>query len=179
MHIKLITCGVNTNKIQAFSKAQEKWKHTAKSDGFIVQFGGWNENNKNEAIIVAIWENKTYLDYFMEKVHDTIVNSNNQADTYNSISINHFSSNENDSKHFIETIKMIAYLSLSDCNSNDKVDNSELAQLDEVSFNFKNNHTLDISIRNNQKKFKKESGKTLNKTIKLLDIWSVFPLSNN
>lgn len=89
MYIKWIVCQVNPNHIDSFSKAQEAWFELKTKKGFIAQTGGWNEINKNEACIIAFWENKDCLNYFMKEFHDKITEKNNQLITYEDIVIDY------------------------------------------------------------------------------------------
>jgi len=118
MYIKWIVCEVPNDKKEQFTIAQEKWKRTAESEGFIAQTGGWNLKNPNEACTIVFWENKESLLYFMEHLHDTIFIDNHQITTYSSITINYFNSlmnMEGESKNILETISNSKFIRIADC----------------------------------------------------------------
>lgn len=92
MYIKWIVCTVKEDKRLEFSIAQEQWSETALAEGFIAQFGGWDNEHENEACIISFWESKRHLEDFMKSLHDTIFAGNNQAETYDSIMVRHFDS---------------------------------------------------------------------------------------
>ena len=79
-------------KKQEFSIAQEKWHKTDIVKGFIAQTGGWDSKNKNIACIISFWKSKIHLENFMKNIHDNIFDENKQVDTYNSITVQYFSS---------------------------------------------------------------------------------------
>lgn len=87
MLIKWIKCLVESRNKNLFSDAQEQWHSLKDSEGFIVQTGGWNIHNDNEACIMSLW--KDYPSYlrFMVNRHDNIVRKNGQGDTYVSIAV--------------------------------------------------------------------------------------------
>ena len=112
MFIKYITCEVIPGKENEFSSAQEKWKKTASAGGFICQTGGWNLNKENEACILAFWENETYLNKFMNELHDQILSDNKQENTFNKLSVEYFETILNDFdaeevKHIINRSRFI------------------------------------------------------------------------
>lgn len=92
MYIKWIICRVKENERQNFSRAQEKWERTSGANGFIAQTGGWDLINKNEACIISFWKNKELYEIFMRDLHDEIINDNKQANTYNQIFVEYFTS---------------------------------------------------------------------------------------
>ncbi len=92
MYIKWIVCYVKYDKKQEFSIAQEKWHKTDIVKGFIAQTGGWDSKNKNIACIISFWKSKIHLENFMKNIHDNIFDENKQVDTYNSITVQYFSS---------------------------------------------------------------------------------------
>ncbi|WP_052035791.1 YdbC family protein [Tumebacillus flagellatus] len=71
----------------AFSKAQTGWSPLRGVDGFCGQWGGWNECNSEEACILALWRDRAAYRFFMEHIHDTIFEKNDQARTYEGISV--------------------------------------------------------------------------------------------
>jgi heme-degrading monooxygenase HmoA len=118
MYIKWIVCEVPIAKKKQFTIAQEKWKRTAESDGFIAQIGGWDLKNVNEAHIIVFWKNKNSLLYFMEHLHDTIFLDNHQNTTYSSITINYFNSLMDmvgELKNIFETIPNSKFIRIADC----------------------------------------------------------------
>lgn len=118
MYIKWIVCEVPIAKKEKFSKAQEKWNKTVESKGFIAQTGGWNLKNTNEACIIAFWENKESLLYFMKHFHDAIFLDNKQVNTYSSITVSYFNSlmnMEGESKNIIETLHNSKFIRIADC----------------------------------------------------------------
>jgi len=90
MYIKWIVCEVKEGMKKAFSKAQEQWAVTSHSKGFVGQIGGWELNNKNTACILSFWENQEYLEHFMANLHDKVFFNNNQADYYDSIHVEYY-----------------------------------------------------------------------------------------
>ena len=121
MYIKWIVCDVKEGKKQEFTLAQDKWIKTADAEGFIAQVGGWDLKNNSEACIISFWDNKDFLENFMNDLHDTIFDKNKQADTYNSIDISHFVDRlniEGRSDLLRNAIKTGKSLSIADCNLN-------------------------------------------------------------
>ncbi|MCF8238974.1 MAG: YdbC family protein [Saprospiraceae bacterium] len=89
MFLKLIQCIVPTDHDPEFSKAQEGWKETGHSPGFIAQWGGWEFGQPRHVWILSFWESKEDLCRFMDLHHDRIQNENGQAETYTDITIQH------------------------------------------------------------------------------------------
>lgn len=119
MYIKWIVCYVKNDKKQEFSIAQEKWHKTDIAKGFIAQTGGWDSKNKNIACIISFWKSKIHLENFMKNIHDNIFDENKQVDTYNSITVQYFSSLFNTKTNiqlFKKTIQNSQLLKISNYN---------------------------------------------------------------
>ncbi len=86
MYAKLIKCDVPANKRQQFSDGQKCWSKTANASGFIKQFRGWDGD---QAIILALWQDKASVEHFMRTMHDPIAEKANQADSYSSIDVSY------------------------------------------------------------------------------------------
>lgn len=89
MFLKLIQCIVPTDHDPEFSKAQEGWKETGHSPGFIAQWGGWEVGQPRHAWILSFWESNEDLHRFMDLHHDRIQKENQQAETFTDITIQH------------------------------------------------------------------------------------------
>ncbi|SDL87774.1 YdbC family protein [Sediminibacillus halophilus] len=90
MIIKKISCHVPPEAKQVFSEQQAMWNALKQCNGFLGQFGGWEETNSYTASIYSFWETLDDYRHFMEHTHDSIVEGTNQQKTYNSISIDLF-----------------------------------------------------------------------------------------
>lgn len=90
MVLKLIFCTVPESKKPAFTLAQAQWASIQGTEGFVAQFGGWNQANNQEAIILGIWKSWDFLEAFMDEGHDDIFDKSNQEKTYSSIHIEHY-----------------------------------------------------------------------------------------
>ncbi len=86
MYAKLIKCDVVHDKKDQFSMGQECWNETANAKGFIKQFGGWDGD---QAIILALWNDKASIEGFMQTLHDPIADKANQTDSYSAISVSY------------------------------------------------------------------------------------------
>lgn len=86
MIVKFINCQVKPSLKPDFSQGQRCWHHTAESDGFIAQVGGWQNNR---AIILALWDSKAAVDSFMQLSHDVIAKNADQQDSYNSLEVDY------------------------------------------------------------------------------------------
>jgi hypothetical protein len=89
MFLKLIQCIVPTDHDPEFSKAQEGWKETGHSPGFIAQWGGWEVGQPRHAWILSFWDSKKDLYRFMDLHHDRIQKENGQVGTYTDITLQH------------------------------------------------------------------------------------------
>jgi heme-degrading monooxygenase HmoA len=87
MLLKWIMCRVSEQLQVPFSAAQSKWNQLSKVPGFLGQFGGWNLKSKEEACILAIWQDESHYQKFMRQQHDKIVRHNDQLTTYESIDV--------------------------------------------------------------------------------------------
>ena len=85
MILKLIHCNVSPPLRMAFSRAQELWKATRFSPGFIAQTGGWDQDQPQDAWVFSFWETADHLRLFMDNKHDDIALQNRQSETYHSI----------------------------------------------------------------------------------------------
>ncbi|WP_053220076.1 YdbC family protein [Virgibacillus senegalensis] len=90
MIIKKIHCKVDESAKDAFQYQQSQWQELKRCEGFLGQLGGWTEANPSAAVIFSFWENKDAYQYFMDYIHDEILNKTAQAKTYHSISITLF-----------------------------------------------------------------------------------------
>lgn len=87
MLLKWIVCRVSEPLRVPFSTSQSKWKQLSKVPGFLGQVGGWNLKAKEEACIIAIWQDENSYNRFMKVDHDKIVRHNDQMGTYESIEV--------------------------------------------------------------------------------------------
>jgi heme-degrading monooxygenase HmoA len=81
MIIKFIECIPVSGKENAFSQAQEAWKSVSECNGFISQYGGW-DNNSSNAVVLSLWHDQRSVNEFMLSVHDDIAEKNSQYQTY-------------------------------------------------------------------------------------------------
>lgn len=49
--------------------------------------GGWNIFEKNEAVIIAVWETLEKYNLFMSEIHDQIITRNEQTSSYENIEV--------------------------------------------------------------------------------------------
>ena len=87
MLLKRICCTVPKPKQKAFSVAQQDWKGLQDVPGFILQAGGWNMRNAQEAVIFSVWRSRKEYERFMETYHDPIFERSKQETTYSDIRI--------------------------------------------------------------------------------------------
>jgi quinol monooxygenase YgiN len=87
MLLKWITCQVQEQKKESFSKAQEMWGEVLPIEGFLGQLGGWKEEHHYNACILALWEDQQSYDRFMTEIHDNLFQRSNQKKTYEKITI--------------------------------------------------------------------------------------------
>ncbi|RLQ93187.1 DUF4937 domain-containing protein [Falsibacillus albus] len=85
MLIKHITCFVDEESREAFSRSQDEWVQIQSVPGLMWQLGGWK--NEREAHIWGIWTDEVLYEDFMKKNHDTIYDKAEQDKNYHSISI--------------------------------------------------------------------------------------------
>ena len=90
MIIKRIICKVKESEKETFYEHQKQWKQLSKVNGFLGQFGGWNNKQQLTACIYSFWESEIEYQEFMEKVHDQIFVNSGQANTYESIDVSLF-----------------------------------------------------------------------------------------
>jgi len=107
MFIKWIKCRVQASNRARFSAAQEKWNELESILGFLMQAGGWNEADANEACILAVWENKQAYDHFMREAHDAIYERSKQKGTFKELSISAFTVKPLSSSIFSEIQRFI------------------------------------------------------------------------
>lgn len=84
MLLKWILCHCQNSQKNTFSKAQQQWATLASAPGFLGQFGGWDND---QAGILGLWQDHKSYQHFMEKIHDEITDTNQQAQSYQSISV--------------------------------------------------------------------------------------------
>jgi hypothetical protein len=92
--LKWIVCEVPNDRRVAFSRAQEQWRAIATLDGFRGQLGGWSMREVDEVCILGFWRDQSALDRFMQHEHDPIVQHSKQAETYASIRVSIFDTDE-------------------------------------------------------------------------------------
>lgn len=90
MLIKWIVCTVPPSHRKVFSQAQEAWSIIADADGFYGQIGGWNQHQKKQACILALWRDVAAYQNFMDNIHDTVTDNNTQEKTYSAIEVSLF-----------------------------------------------------------------------------------------
>jgi heme-degrading monooxygenase HmoA len=90
MIIKKISCRVKQSKKEAFFDDQKQWQSLSEVNGFLGQLGGWSAAHPLTACIFSFWDSQKDYDYFMEKIHDGIVDRSGQSDSYESIEVNLF-----------------------------------------------------------------------------------------
>ena len=86
MLLKWIVCDVADENREAFSLAQESWAVLRSVEGFLGQAGGWNLATPCQACIVGLWDAGAY-ERFMQHVHDGVVESSGQVQTYRAIEV--------------------------------------------------------------------------------------------
>lgn len=87
MLIKIIRCTTSETKKQLFSEAQTRWRKISDVKGFVAQFGGWNQNNPLEAVILGCWEDEAAYRRFMRDAHDEIYQYTSQTGTFDAIQV--------------------------------------------------------------------------------------------
>ncbi|GAX89665.1 YdbC family protein [Effusibacillus lacus] len=87
MILKWIVCKVPDDKKEKFSSSQEEWSSLKGVRGFIGQIGGWDQRDKTDACILALWRDLESYRLFMDKEHDQIFHKNGQQQTYSSITV--------------------------------------------------------------------------------------------
>ncbi|MBU5351112.1 DUF4937 domain-containing protein [Paenibacillus silvae] len=116
MLIKIIKCIVNEDSKSIFHFAQTKWTDLKLISGFIAQVGGWNQLDKNEAVIIAVWESLDAYTFFMSEIHDKIITSNEQTQSYEQIEISLWKTNEIISRTEITNFKCSKLIDLRNHN---------------------------------------------------------------
>lgn len=91
MLLKWIVCACLPKEKEPFSKAQEQWSKLTGASGFQGQFGGWDGN---KACILGLWRDASSYQDFMSALHDDITDSNDQAQSYQSIKVHILKSSE-------------------------------------------------------------------------------------
>lgn len=89
MLIKWIVCQVTPQQKEAFHRAQEQWGLLKEAEGFLGQWGGWNLDQPFEARILSLWQTPAHYEWFMNQLHDEILQQNRQNATYESIHVDH------------------------------------------------------------------------------------------
>jgi heme-degrading monooxygenase HmoA len=87
MLLKWIMCRVSEELRVPFSTSQSKWRQLSQVQGFLGQVGGWDLKAKDEACILAMWQDESHYKQFMKLHHDKIVRHNHQMNTYESIDV--------------------------------------------------------------------------------------------
>lgn len=83
--LKWIRCTVDAHQREAFDRAQRAWSALNEVEGFLVQSGGWDPRREFEAGILALWCDLEHYRAFMDQVHDRVVTSSGQDQTYTRI----------------------------------------------------------------------------------------------
>ncbi len=86
MLVKFIRCGVDPDSREKFSLAQMGWDPLKQVPGFIRQFGGWTRP-EGDAVIFGLWESRASYDYFMDHLHDRLIEGSSQERYFQSISV--------------------------------------------------------------------------------------------
>lgn len=122
MLIKIIKCEVNEDSRDIFHLAQTKWTELNLARGFVTQLGGWNLLNKEEAVIIGVWESLDAYTLFMNKNHDKILDTNGQLKTYRKIEVSLWSTDENINSTNINYFKFSTLIDVGDykINNNEK-----------------------------------------------------------
>ena len=107
MLVKWIHCHVEEHYKGQFSAAQEKWCELEQVPGFLMQLGGWNEADSNEACTLSLWENEQAYAHFMKEVHDVIYEKSRQKGTYGQISVSVFTAEPLDNSNFTQNQSFI------------------------------------------------------------------------
>ncbi|XEC93521.1 DUF4937 domain-containing protein [Paenibacillus tarimensis] len=110
MLIKMIKCKVNHDMQSLFLNAQSKWTELTSVPGFVVQFGGWNQANPEEAYIFGVWNSLDSYTFFMNAAHDRILNRINQKGSYESIEVSLWNPSEKISSKDLDEIEYIELL---------------------------------------------------------------------
>lgn len=122
MLIKIIKCEVNEDSRYLFHAAQTKWTELKLANGFVTQLGGWNVLNKEEAVIIGVWETLEAYTLFMTENHGKIMNTNEQLKTYQKIEVSLWNTNENINVTEINNLKFLTLIDVKNykINDNDK-----------------------------------------------------------
>lgn len=118
MLIKMIKCEVNEDSKEIFHAAQTKWKELELAGGFAAQWGGWNLLNKEEAVIIALWESREAYTLFMTEHHDKIMDTNEQVKTYRKIEVSLWSTDESMDRAAIKDAAFTTIIDAGDYNMN-------------------------------------------------------------
>ncbi len=87
--LKFIECVVIPSNRNSFSTAQKCWSEVSSCQGFISQYGGWDQNHGN-AIILSHWQSQAAINKFMAISHDKIAELNKQHLTYDACTVHYF-----------------------------------------------------------------------------------------
>lgn len=120
MLIKMIKCEVNEDSKEIFHAAQTKWKELEFISGFAVQWGGWNLLNKEDAVIIGLWESREAYTLFMTEHHDKIMDTNEQVKTYRKIEVSLWSTDERMDRAAIKDSCVYNVMDATDYNMNGK-----------------------------------------------------------
>ena len=123
MLIKMIKCQVNEDSRKLFHLAQTKWTELQSSRGFVAQLGGWNLWNKEEAVIIGLWESLDDYSHFMDKHHDNILNTNEQMGTYQKIEVSLWDTHGNINSIDVKYYNFIAIKETGNCKRSVDDDN--------------------------------------------------------
>ncbi|MEG9295154.1 YdbC family protein [Mangrovibacillus sp. Mu-81] len=93
MIIKRISCKVKESKKEAFFDHQKQWQPLSEVNGFLGQLGGWSTAEPLTACIYSFWKTQREYAFFMEEIHDEIVDRSGQRGAYESIDIRLFEEN--------------------------------------------------------------------------------------
>ncbi|MFM2483546.1 DUF4937 domain-containing protein [Celerinatantimonas yamalensis] len=114
MIVKFIECIPVPGKERAFSQAQKAWTSVSQCNGFISQYGGWNNKNSH-AVILSIWENQRLVNDFMLSMHDSIVESTAQMQTYQQCFVHYLTVEHMISASRCFNLSDIGFIRIADC----------------------------------------------------------------
>lgn len=132
MLIKIIKCVVNKDSKDIFHLAQTKWTELKLASGFITQLGGWNVLNKEEAVVIALWESLDAYNYFMTEIHDKIMNTNEQQKSYEKIEVSLWQSDEIFSSNDITSFKHSVLVEIVDYEADTNYDRDKIIFITDV-----------------------------------------------
>lgn len=88
MEFKFIRCSVTPSLRRKFSRAQDSWRVTANSTGFLNQCGGWDAKT-GDAVVLSSWTDRASISKFMKESHGEIEEMSKQRETYTKCAISY------------------------------------------------------------------------------------------